>query len=61
MIQLIYYNAVTLPTPQGEGHHGNIDIIINPTLYTTLSNTACTNPTNLGVYPTVTTNANAAH
>ena len=39
MMKLLYTNEVTLPTPQGGGHHGYIVIIMNPTLYTTLFTT----------------------
>ena len=29
MVQLLYTNVVTLPTPQGGVHHGHIGIIMN--------------------------------
>ena len=40
MMQLIYDNKSTLPTPQREYHHVQIGIIMKLTLYTTLSTTA---------------------
>ena len=61
MMQIVYANTATLKMPQGWGHHGNIFMIMNPTLYTTLSTTECTNPPVPGVYPTVPTNATTDH
>ena len=60
MMQLLYSNTATLPTPQGGGHHRHICIIMKPTLYTTLTTTAWKNPPDPGVHPTIPTNATAA-
>ena len=44
MIQLLYSNMKTPPMPQGGGHNDHIILITKPTIYTTLSNTACEDP-----------------
>ena len=61
MIQLLYANVQTLPTSQGEFHHSHISLIMNPTLYTTLSNTVWVDPSNNILYTTVLLNATTAH
>ena len=60
IMQLIYTNMDTLPTPQGGRHNGNIGIIMTPMLYTNLTTMAWTNPPYPGLYPAITTNATAA-
>ena len=39
MMQLLYENATSLPSPLGGGQHGHIGIIMTPQWYTTLANT----------------------
>ena len=61
MMQLLYANAETMKIPQVGGHHGHIDLIVKPTLYTTLSTKAWINPTSHGVQPTLSMKATADH
>ena len=49
MMQLIYDNKSTLPTPQREYHHVQIGIIMKLTLYTKLSTMAWINSPDPGV------------
>ena len=56
MMQILYTNAATLPTPQGGRHHGHVGIIMKTKLYTTLTNMVRTNPADPGLYPTIPTN-----
>ena len=51
LMQLLYANAATLPTTLGGGRHGHIGIIMQPTLYTTLSTVAYNTPTDPGPLP----------
>ena len=60
MMQLIYANVATLPTPQVGLQHENIVSILNPTLYTTLTKMAWIDASNPGVYPMMPTNSTAA-
>ena len=59
-MQLLYANAVTLLTPQVEELHRHIGIIMNPTLYTTLTTIAWANLLDPGLYPTMPMNATTA-
>ena len=59
MIQLLYANVTTLPTPQVGGNHGHIGRIMNPMLYTTLTTTEWTNPPSPVVYPMIPKNTTA--
>jgi hypothetical protein len=49
MIEHLYGNAASLPSPLGGGEHGQIGILVSVPLYATLSATACyTNPVDPG-------------
>ena len=61
MMQLLYTNTDTLPTPKGEGHYRHIGIIIKPEIYTSFSVMECINPPNPGVYSTVPMNSTMIH
>ena len=37
LIQLLYSNAASLPSPLGGGKHGHIGLLMKPTLYDTLA------------------------
>ena len=53
MVPLIYSNTANFLMLQGGGQHGHICIIMNPTLYTILSNMAWVKPPEPEVYLTV--------
>ena len=53
MVQLLYGNAVALPTTLGGGQHGHIGLIMTPLLYTTLSPTPYVAPNDPGTSPPV--------
>ena len=50
-MQLVYANAATLPTTLGGGRHGHLGMIIQPTLYATVSSVAYNTPTDPGPLP----------
>jgi hypothetical protein len=47
-VQLMYGNAVSLPTTLGGGQHGHVRLIMTPILYTTLSGTIYKSPADPG-------------
>ena len=61
MIRLLHSNVETLRNTQGGGYHGCISLIMKLLMYTTLSNTACSEPTDPRVYPMVPSTATVAH
>ena len=61
LMQLLYARTATLPTPKYGVHHIHIVLVMNMTLYTTLSNLAWVEPNEPRLYHTVPQNATAAH
>ena len=49
IMQLLYVKTTTLTTPQYGGYHIHIELIMKPTLYTTLPNTSWLGPVEPGV------------
>ena len=61
MMHLLYPNAETLQTLQVRGYHNQIGLIINLTMYTTLSNKVWAVPVNPRVCTMVLTTSTSAH
>ena len=60
MVQMLYGNSSALSTSLRGGEHGHIGLIMNPTLYATLSNTPYVLPPDPGIIPVIPTNTTAA-
>ena len=59
IMQIIYTNLETLPTPQGGRRNGNIGIVMKLILYTILTTMAQNNTPDPGLYPAIPMNATA--